>query len=58
MLPISKMKYDAKLLDKDEIQIMKPMPPIGKLFYMEYVYETLLEIRNKKINKIKGNIKK
>ena len=36
----------------DEIEIIKISPPLGILFYCDFHYETLLEIRRKKIEKI------
>lgn len=46
------------LWNSDEIQIMKPSPPLGILMYVDFHYETLLEIRKKKIDKILNKIDK
>ena len=56
MLPNTKLKPNAKLYGKDEIEIKPLGPPVGHLFYVDYLYETLLEVRMKKIKKIKENI--
>jgi len=43
---------NAKLLSKDSIEIKIPPMPIGKLFYLDFFYDTLLEERHKKLGKI------
>ena len=46
------MGKDRLVYNKDEIDLMIPELPIGKLYYMDYHYKTLLEERMEKIKKI------
>lgn len=47
-----KNKDNRMLWNSDEIQIRIPSPPLGILLYVDYKYETILDIRRNKINKI------
>ena len=47
----------AKLLGTDLVQVKPFGKPLGKLIYVDYVYETLLEIRKKKLDKIMKKMK-
>jgi len=57
MFPSTKLTPNSKLVPKDEIQVMKPVKPLGILFYVEYTYRNILKERREKIAKIKNNIK-
>ena len=53
-----KNKDNYKMLwNPNEIQIRKPSLPLGILMYVDYKYESILDIRRNKINKIKTIIK-
>jgi len=56
MLPSTKINATTKLVPKNEIPIMKPTQPLGKLYYFEYSYRNILKERKEKIAKIKKRL--
>lgn len=57
MYPSTKIKPNSILISNELIEVKPLDSPSVILYYMDYKYEDLLEVRKKKINKILERIR-